>query len=143
MNAAGGEQAQEVHGVLSEGARDVSPSFVREQRAVRQRAVHQARALVDELASAKRVVANLAVAHIVFGRQADSGPVRAHCPPAAAGQARCAQAVYRRRVCGVHSVPLVLDFVLAPAVQDADQDRQAARDGRVRRQLPLGFNHGC
>lgn len=59
VHPAGGEQADEVQRVLRERLRHVLPAVPRHEAAVRERLVHQRRALRDQLPAAQRVVANL------------------------------------------------------------------------------------
>ena len=130
-----------MHGVLRKRLRHVPPPVLAPQAPLLQRPVHQPRALVNQLARAQRVVAHLAVAHVILRGQAHRRAVRLHRAPAPALAARGPQRVHGGRGGAVHRVPLVLVHILAPAVQDADQHGQAPGDGGVGLQQPLG-RHG-
>jgi hypothetical protein len=78
VDVAVGEEAQEVDGRAALGAVDDGlPGGAGEQLAAGDGAVDQQRALGDDPAGAERVVADLAVAHVVVGGQADGGAVGA------------------------------------------------------------------
>ena len=93
----------------------------REQRAGRDRAADEHRALRVDLAGAERVVADLAVAHVVVGRQADRLAVRAQL----GAHAGDPQPIERRRRRDRDRVGLVAGAA-ADAVHHDEHDRAPA-----------------
>ena len=138
VHAAVREQPDEVHrlAALADALGEALPLGAREELPRAERGADALCALVEHPAGAERVVADLAVAHVVVGRQADGGPV---------GTQRADEVARGEAVeVGLAREPDRV-AVVVPAAADAvhHDDEHGAGDpfeARVRAELPGG--HG-
>ena len=131
VDVAVAEQAEEVDRAAAGAARDdLVPRLALEDRAALDRAPDEHRALRVDLARAERVVADLAVAHVVVARQADRLAVGAQL----GADSRDPQPVHRRGRSDRDRIRLVAGA--APDAVHHDQDDRTFRShlARVRAQ---------